>query len=166
MKRIKMIFVSCMIMLGVTSVAMAETECNLLPNGSFESWGQIAKEMLPSLKDKEKAAQVGMALVLFDSDDPLVPVRWSWWYGADRSPFSFKQSTDAHSGKYALQFKGPGGQFMFSYLEVNPRSTYSYGAWVKGAGDVSVEIRGTATNTSGLLPARSGKSSTCAISAA
>ena len=130
----------------------ADPEKNLLPNGSFEIWGHFAKEFLPLLKER-------CSMSTFDTEDPLIPVRWRWWVGADLKPFSFSQSTDAHSGKYAMQFKGTSGRFILEYLEVNPRSTYSYGVWVKGAGDISVEIRGIVPEGFQSLATAKGKAS-------
>lgn len=57
-------------------LAMGQAPTNLLTNGSFEFWGQVAP------KTVENILKWGGA---YDSWDPQVPVRWAWRLDADTS---------------------------------------------------------------------------------
>ena len=116
--------------------AHAAAEYNLLPNGSFEFWSQMAPEALERTLDSGPD---------FDSPDPLLPVRWEWQM---RKPSTLSRSETAHGGRYAVRFtspeKGPSGTLRLHSLEVVPGATYSFGVWVRGRGRVTVRVPGQA----------------------
>ena len=105
---------------------------NLLANGSFEFWGRYTPEALREMREKG---------VQFDGDDPLLPVRWQWGGG---KPTRIAQTTDAHSGKYALAINTGWTDLWLQGVELNPGATYTYGIWIKGGGNVEVKIAGSA----------------------
>ncbi|MCY2995330.1 MAG: hypothetical protein NTY19_46825 [Planctomycetota bacterium] len=113
-------------------LAMGQTPTNLLTNGSFEFWGQVAQETVENLLKHGGS---------YSSHDPQVPVRWTWRLDADTS---MHPSADAHGGRQALALRGGGASLTMSSLEVVPAATYSYGIYAKGAGKVVVRIMGEA----------------------
>ena len=128
--RIAFLLMSILALAGLARAADSET--NLLTNGSFEFWSHVSMETLPGLlKDG----------VVYDSKDPLIPTRWTWRLG---NGTSLTRSGDAHGGKYSLAIKGGGGSLGLGSLEVVPDATYSFGVWAKGSGRVVVRLTGQA----------------------
>ena len=80
-----------------------------------------------------------------DSDDPLLPVRWTWDI---RRPVTLAPSSEAHGGKTAVSLTSPAGSstacLSMDYVEVVPEATYEFGVWTKGAGQVGVQLHGQA----------------------
>jgi hypothetical protein len=123
-------------------------QTSLLPNGSFEFWAHYGRECLP---------QMLAAGPQFDSDDPLIPVRWEWRM---RKPGALTRATDAHGGQYAVRFSTPhareSGTLSLSYLELAPGAVYTYGVWAKGRGRVAVKVPGQAMEGQQLLASTNG----------
>lgn len=134
---------------GPACVKAQEGEANLLANGSFEFWSRFGTERLKGMLEQGPS---------FDSDDPLLPVRWQW---NARKPVILKQSTDAHRGKYAMAIAAPegsaGANLRLGHLEVVPEAMYSFGVWVKGTGQVGVRVVGAAVEGDQELVKASGK---------
>jgi hypothetical protein len=128
--RLAFLLISILLVAGLARAA--DTETNLLTNGSFEFWSHVSMETLPSLlKDG----------VVYDGKDPLIPTRWTWRLA---NGASLTRSGDAHGGKYSLAIKGDGGSLGLGSLEVVPDATYSFGVWAKGSGRVVVRLTGQA----------------------
>jgi Tfp pilus assembly protein PilF len=126
---------TCVAFLTLTSLAAFADESNLLPNGSFEFWSHHGIERLPDTIKNDPA---------FEGADPLIPTRWTWCVN---KPMRLKQSADAHSGKHSLAVssaQGGGGYIQMGKFEVVPGAKYSYGAWAKGSGQLTVELFGEA----------------------
>ena len=136
---VRLVRVAWTVPLVISSLALAGEapagqgkQSNLLANGSFEFWCRYTPEAL-----REKREQG----VQFDGDDPLLPIRWEWVAG---KPTRIGQTTDAHSGKYALAINSAWAELTLQFAELNPGATYSYGIWVKGKGNVEVKVHGVA----------------------
>ena len=106
------VFFATMI-LGVTTLRAAE-ERNLIANGSFEFWTPVNDEFV-------KDPRLGFA-----GGDPQAPIRWDF-------NLAVTHSADAHGGKVAASAKGH-TRLGIRFVELNPGSTYSFGAWVKAKG--------------------------------
>jgi hypothetical protein len=122
-----------MVVLGMAAFANA-AETNLLPNGGFEICCHLGAQRVAAQKKQ------GMT---FDSDDPLLPLRWMWNpYGS----VDMRLSSDAHSGKHAIQLTCPKGglEMEMQVIEVVPGATYSFGGWAKGKGNFGVAVLGNA----------------------
>ena len=88
-----------------------DAQSNLLPNGSFELWVHHGIERLRDIVRNDGA---------FEGDDPLIPTHWTWQIS---KPMKLKQSTDAHSGKFALAVSsatGRGGFLQLGRFEAMP----------------------------------------------
>jgi hypothetical protein len=124
---------------GLTGFLHAEP-VNLLPNGSFEFWTRFSTNYV-----REQAERLG-------NSDPLVPVRWADNHYHSR--IKIERVEDARGGKYAAAASG-GTQLAMKSLEVLPGAEYTYGVWIKGAGQIMVWVDGYALEGSqGLAGAK------------
>ena len=116
----------------VSGVGAAEV--NLLANGGFEICGHAGAKRVQAL---------GRQGMTFESADPLLPIRWNC---TPNGAVDMRLSSDAHSGKHALQVACPQGglQMDMSMIEVVPGATYTFGGWAKGKGNGRVTIFGRA----------------------
>ena len=90
-------------------------EQNLLVNGGFEITEHVGPRMLARYTDNGKINP-------FDSPDPLLPVNWVWW--VNQGCTRLRVSSEAHSGKHALEIACPKGVFYAAFgmgaIEVVP----------------------------------------------
>jgi len=111
-------------------------ESNLLANGGFETAGRLSRERLRRLADEG---------IRFETDDPLLPVRWTWSAGG-QAP-EMRLVSEAHSGRRALRVRAPRGGSLaldMSLIEVVPGASYRFGVWARGAGRGAMVIYGSA----------------------
>jgi hypothetical protein len=133
--RVRPILLGLLLAGMVSGVAQAEVR-NLLTNGSFEFWSHYAPERLGRVVEEGPAG---------DSDDPLLPVRWTWDI---RPSVKLTPSSEAHGGRLAASLASPpgspGAYLFMDYVEVVPEASYDFGVWVKGTGQVAVQLHGQA----------------------
>lgn len=148
----KLQLLTCAAIIFVTALAAhgGENQSNLLVNGSFELWSHHGAERLQDMLKNGPA---------FESDDPLIPTRWTWRMN---KPMGFKRSADARGGKHSISIWSPaggGGHLSMGKLEVVPGAKYSFGVWAKGSGNVTVDIVGEAPEGTQELGKAAGKAS-------
>lgn len=116
----------CLLLLSFASPAIAVPpgQSNLLANGSFEFWSMCGKQYSEWMHH-------------FGGKQRLVPVRWE-----SHSPL--ERSEDSRQGKYSVIVPPGGASMTLGNLECNPGSTYSYGIWAKGKGNLTVRVNGLA----------------------